>query len=184
MRKLVAYLLTSVDGVAEDPERFVEHFDEVMEANLRSVIATQDTVLLGREMYDEWSEYWPGSDDQPFADFINNVSKRVATASPLRREWRNAEPISGPVEEFVRELKTADGGDIGLHGSLSLTQALLGSGLVDELRLVVAPRVVGRGRRLFADGMAHTLTTRECTATPSGSLLVHYDVTAGVEPAR
>ncbi len=176
MRKVVAYLLMSVDGVAEDPEQFLWHFDDVMEANLSRVIAVQDTVLLGRRMYDEWSRYWPKSDDQPFADFINNVSKRVATTAPLPREWKNAEAIPGPVEDYVRELKTSDGGDVGLHGSLSLTQTLLAAGLVDELRLVVAPCVVGSGRRLFADGTAHTLELVESAGSPSGSLLVHYKV--------
>ena len=63
MRKVVAYVLVSVDGVAEDPETFLLEFDEVMEANLAEVISTQDTVLLGRKMYDQWSDHWPRSDD-------------------------------------------------------------------------------------------------------------------------
>ncbi len=179
MRKVVAYTLVSVDGVAEDPDQFLFHFDKVMEANLGEVIATQDTVLLGRKMYDEWSSYWPKSDDQPFADFINNVHKYVATATPLTREWTNAESIQGPVDDFVRELKAGDGGDIGVHGSISLTQSLLAAELVDEVRLLVAPRVVGSGRRLFEDDMAHSLELVQSTGSPSGSLLVHYHVVTG-----
>src|SRR4051794_21976029 len=105
MRKVVAYTLVSVDGIAEDPDHFLFEFDEVMEANLSDVIGTQDTVLLGRRMYDEWSTYWPESDDQPFADFINNVRKYVATSTPLTSQWAHAEPIQGPVNDFVRELK-------------------------------------------------------------------------------
>ncbi len=181
MRKVVAYTLVSVDGVAEDPDQFVFDFDKVMEANLGEVIGTQDTVLLGRKMYDEWSKYWPKSDDQPFADFINSVHKHVATATPLTREWTNAEPIQGPVDDFVRELKSGDGGDIGIHGSISLTQSLLAVGLVDEVRLLVAPRVVGRGRRLFEGGVAHTLVLVQSFGSPSGSLLVHYNVVTGSE---
>jgi dihydrofolate reductase len=177
MRKLVAYTLVSVDGVAESPETFVLHFDEVMEANLGEVIGSQDAVLLGRTMYDEWSNHWPKSDDQPFADFINNVRKYVATATPLNREWANAEVIHGRVEDFVRDLKANDGGDIGVHGSISLTQSLLARGLVDEVRLLVAPRVVGKGRRLFDDGVAHSLELVHGTGSPSGSLLLHYKVT-------
>jgi dihydrofolate reductase len=179
MRKVVTYTLVSVDGVAEAPETFFFDFDKVMEANLGEVIGRQDTVLLGRRMYDEWSEYWPKSNDQPFADFINSVHKYVATASPLTREWTNAESIQGPVDDFVRELKSGDGDDIGVHGSISLTQSLLGAGLVDEVRLLVAPRVVGRGRRLFEDNQAHTIDLVECTGSPSGSLLVHYQVVTG-----
>jgi dihydrofolate reductase len=179
MRKVVAYMLVSVDGVAEDPDQFVFDFDELMEANLGAVIGTQDAVLLGRHVYDEWSNYWPKSDIQPFADFINNVHKYVATATPLTREWTNAEPIQGPVDDFVRKLKSGAGGDIGVHGSISLTQALLAAGLVDELRLLVAPRVAGGGRRLFEDGVAHTLELVHSTGSPSGSLLVHYNVING-----
>ena len=179
MRKVVVYTLVSVDGVAQDPETFLFDFDKTMEANLAEVIGTQDVVLLGRRMYDEWSSYWPKSDDQPFADFINNVHKYVATASPLTNEWTAAEAIQGPVDDFVRELKAGQGGDIGVHGSIALAQYLLAQGLVDELRLLVAPHVVGTGRRLFEDDAAYSLELVGSTASPSGSLLIHYRVIVG-----
>jgi dihydrofolate reductase len=176
MRKVVAYMLVSVDGVAEDPDQFLFEFDDAMEAHLAEVIGRQDTVLLGRKMYDEWANFWPESDIQPFADFINSVHKYVATASPLTREWTNAEPVQGSVDDFVRELKSGDGGDIGVHGSIALTQSLLAAGLVDEVRLVVAPRVAGSGRRLFEGGTAYSLELVQTTVSPSGSLLVTYEV--------
>jgi len=179
VRKVVVYALMSVDGVAQDPETFLFDFDETMEANLAEVIGTQDVVLLGRRMYDEWSRYWPKSDDQPFADFINTVQKYVATGSPLTTEWTGAEAITGAVDHFVRELQAGEGGDIGVHGSISLTQYLLARGLVDEVRLLVAPRVVGSGRRLFEDDVAYSLELVQSTGSPSGSLLVHYRVIAG-----
>ncbi len=178
MRKVVVYMLVSVDGVAEDPDAFMFEFDDVMDADLGEVIGTQDTVLLGRKMYDEWSTFWPKSDIQPFADFINSVHKYVVTATPLTREWANAEPIHGPVFDFVRKLKSGTGGDIGVHGSMTLAQSLLGAGLVDQIRLAVAPRVAGRGRRLFEDDVAHTLKLVKSTSSPSGSLLLSYDVVA------
>ena len=178
MRKVVLYTLLSADGVAQDPETFVSDFDPVVEANLGEVIAAQDTVLLGRRMYDQWSEYWPGSDDQPFADFVNAVEKHVATSTPLATSWTNARAIEGPVEDFVRDLRTGDGGDIGVHGSLLLSQSLLGAGLVDELRLVVAPCVVGTGRRLFEPDAAYRLELVDSTASQTGSLLLHYRVSA------
>lgn len=64
----------------------------------------------------------PTSDDQPFADFINGVQKSVATSTPLRTSWSNAEAITGPVEDFVRELQAGEGGEIGVQGSISLTR--------------------------------------------------------------
>jgi dihydrofolate reductase len=178
VRKVVVYTLLSVDGVAQDPETFLFDFDEAMEANLTEVIERQDVVLLGREMYDEWSRYWPQSDDQPFADFINNVTKYVASTRPLANEWTGAERIEGPVDDFVRELKAGEGGDIGVHGSIALTQYLLAQGLVDELRLLVAPHVVGSGRRLFQDDVTYALELVRSTSSPSGTLLLHYDVIA------
>jgi dihydrofolate reductase len=183
MRKVVVYTLVSVDGVAEAPEEFVRDFDPVMEANLAEVIEAQDVVLLGRVMYEEWANYWPSSDDQPFADFINGVRKYVVTSTPLTTEWTNAEAVHIPVGDFVRDLRSGAGGDIGVHGSISLVQSLLAAGLVDELHLVIAPSVVGTGRRLFVDELpGHRLELLGSTATPSGSLLVAYRVAADTRP--
>jgi dihydrofolate reductase len=176
MRKVVAYTLLSVDGVAESPELFVEDFDAEMDAHLAAVIRTQDEVLLGRRMHDEWAHFWPTADIEPFAGFINTVPKYVATSTPLHDSWSGARAIHGPVGDFVRDLKSRDGGDIGLHGSIELTRSLLGSGLVDELRLVVAPVVAGAGRRLLVDGAGHRLQLVSGVATSSGALLLDYRV--------
>ena len=183
MRKVVLYELMSADGVVETPTSFLFDFDEVMDDHLEEVIGSQDTVLLGREMYDEWSEYWPPSDIQPFADFINNVEKFVATSSPLTGSWPHTTAIDGPVAAFVRTLKAGDGGDIGVHGSITLAQSLLAAGVVDEVVLVVAPTLSGTGRRLVESGDAFTrLETQSVTTTPSGALLLHYRVTGNERP--
>ena len=89
MRKVVAYELLSLDGVAEKPDGFFADWDAAMEANLAAVIASQDAVILGRRSYDEWAGYWPESDVEPFATFINGVTKYVATSTPLDRKWAN-----------------------------------------------------------------------------------------------
>jgi dihydrofolate reductase len=176
VRKVVAYTLLSVDGVAESPELFVEDFDAEMDAHLADVIASQDAVLLGRRMHDEWARFWPTSDIEPFAGFINTVTKYVATSTPLQDSWNGAAAIPGPVDDFVRELRSRDGGDIGVHGSIELTRSLLGSGLVDELRLVVAPVVAGAGRRLLVDEARHRLQLVSSVSTSSGALLLDYRV--------
>jgi dihydrofolate reductase len=177
MRMVVAYELVSLDGVAESPDSFLFDFDEVMDDHLRWVIAEQDTVLLGRRMYDEWAAFWPTSDMQPFADFINAVPKHVVTSTPLTDPWTNATALDGAtLGASVEELKRADGGDIGVHGSIDLARSLLRVGLVDELRLVVAPTVAGRGRRLFEGVELTRLDLLRSTTTPSGALLVDYAV--------
>jgi len=176
MRKVVLYELLSLDGVAEGPDKFFTDWDEAMDANLAAVIATQDAVILGRRSYDEWSEFWPGSEIEPFATFINGVAKYVASSTPLGRQWQNATAIEGALVEFVQDLKNSSGGDIGVHASISVAQALLSADAIDEVRLVVAPAVVGRGRRLL-DGLPPVrLESLRGAMSPRGYLLADYRI--------
>lgn len=175
MRNIVVYELLSLDGVAEDPDVFFTDWDEVMDANLAAVIGRQDAVILGRRSYDEWAQFWPGSPIEPFASFINGVAKYVATSTPLDRDWANATAIDGGLIEFARDLKEGPGGDIGVHASISVAQALLAAGLVDELQIVIAPSITGKGRRLFEDGAPLIrLESIRSSTSPSGYLLADY----------
>jgi dihydrofolate reductase len=190
-RKLVLYTLMSLDGAVDEPGRYFTHglehdqtpeFDAVMDENEARIIASQDAVLLGRGMYDEWSRFWPTVDGEPFAEFINRVKKYVVTSTPLAGEWHNAEAVRGPIGELVRDLKARPGRDIGVHGSIQLAQSLLAAGLVDELELVVGPSFGFAGRRLFPHpGAARHLDLLSATRTPSGSLLLRYRIST--EPA-
>jgi dihydrofolate reductase len=170
------YELLSLDGVAEEPDRFITDWDDAMDANLGAVIAAQDAVILGRRSYDEWAEFWPSSTIEPFATFINGVAKYVATSAPLEREWPNASAIDGGLIEFVREQKSRPGGDIGVHASISVAQTLLASDVVDELRLVIAPRIAGTGRRLLEGLPPIGLESIRCVPSPSGHLIADYRV--------
>ena len=176
MRKIVVYELLSLDGVAEAPDKFLTDWDDAMEANLAAVIATQDAVILGRRSYTEWAQFWPTSQIQPFAAFINGVTKHVVTSTPLDRNWANARVLEGGLVEFVRDLKQQRGGDIGVHASISVAQALLAAGVVDELRLVIAPRIAGRGRRLLNGLPSVQLESVRSKISPTGYLLVDYRV--------
>jgi hypothetical protein len=115
VRKVVVYELLSLDGVADKPEAWFAGWDDVTEANLGAVIAAQDAVILGRRSYEEWAGFWPGSDIEPFATFINGVAKYVATSAPLDRGWANATAIDGDLAGFVRDLRSQPGADIGVH---------------------------------------------------------------------
>jgi dihydrofolate reductase len=176
VRKLVVYELLSLDGVAEDPDGFIADWDDAMDANLAAVIATQDAVILGRRSYTEWAQFWPSSQMQPFATFINGVTKYVATSTPLDHDWANATAVSGGLVEFVRDLKQQRGGDVGVHASISVAQALLSADVVDELRLVVAPRIAGRGRRLLDGLPSIRLESLGSEISPTGSLLLDYRI--------
>ena len=176
MRKIVLGMLLSLDGVAEDPNRFFSEWDDVVDATIPRLIATQDAVILGRRTYDEWVGFWPGSEIEPFATFINGVAKHVATSAPLEPQWSNAHVIDGDLVEFARRLKDGPGGDIGVHGSISVAQALLAAGLVDELRLAIAPSIAGDGRRLF-DGLPPIRWELIRSETsPTGYVLADYRV--------
>jgi hypothetical protein len=133
MRKVVLHTLTSLDGAVDDPRRYFPDtdptvrgapvFDPVMADLEARLIGSQDAVLLGRNMFDEWSRYWPTADEQPFAAFINSVKKYIVTSMPLTNSWGDAEAVAGPVADVVRDLKARPGGDIGVHGSIELAQS-------------------------------------------------------------
>jgi dihydrofolate reductase len=176
VRKVVVYELMSLDGVAEDPDGFITEWDGAMDANLAAVIGTQDAVILGRRSYDEWAGFWPGSEIQPFATFINAVTKYVATSSPLDREWANARAVNGGLVEFLRDLKNQPGADIGVHASISVARTLLTAGVVDELTLVIAPRIAGAGRRLLDGLPSIRLNLIRSVTSETGHLLVNYRV--------
>jgi dihydrofolate reductase len=174
MRKVVAYELLALDGTAERPEEFFTGFDAVMEENLGRVIAAQDAVLLGRRTYDEWARFWPPSDIEPFASFINGVQKFVVTSTPPEQHWANTIVVESGLPGFLAELKQQPGGDIGVHGSIALAQSLLRDDLLDELRLVIAPAWPGSGRKLFDGAAPKRLTLTRSVTSPAGYLLADY----------
>jgi dihydrofolate reductase len=176
MRKVVVYELLSLDGIAEQPNEFITDFDETMRENLRRVITSQDAVLLGRRTYNDWAEFWPSSDIEPFASFINGVQKFVVTSTPLEQPWASSSVVADGLPQFVADLKRQPGGDIGIHGSITLAQSLLKESLVDELRLVIAPALHIQGRRLFDHGSPTRLSLTRSITSPTGYLLVDFEV--------
>ncbi|HEY8717127.1 dihydrofolate reductase family protein [Pengzhenrongella sp.] len=181
MRKVVVCELMSLDGVAAAPDGFFTEWDDALDAATAGWIATQDAVILGRRSYDEWVGFWPGSEIQPFATFINSVPKYVATSPPLDAGWANASAIDGGLVDFVRDLKSQPGGDIGVHASISVAQALLTAGVVDDLRLALAPTIAGTGRKLL-DGLPPIgLVPIRGVISPTSHLILDYRV---IEAAR
>jgi dihydrofolate reductase len=176
VRKIVVYEFMSLDGVAEAEVIYGAGWNDALDAELAAVIATQDAVILGRRSYDEWAGFWPSSEIEPFATFINGVTKYVATSTPLDRDWANATVIDGGLVEFVRDLKQGDGGEVGVHASISVAQALLSAGVVDELRLVIRPMIAGRGRRLFDGLPSIQLEWIRSQVSPTGYRLDDYRV--------
>ncbi len=177
MRKVVLYHLQSLDGVGEEPSDWMSDNGAEIFENLGTVIETQDDILLGRGTYDYWVGYWPNSNVEPFASFINSTRKHVFTSRELSEDWANSTVVDSSAAEYVANLKQGEGGDIGIHGSIDLSRSLLQADLVDELRLVVAPSVAQKGRKIFAGedgGGLRELELRESGVTDGGSLLLWY----------
>jgi dihydrofolate reductase len=156
MRKVVASELVSLDGVMGSPQEWAfSYSDDEMEQANASGMAASDALLLGRATYQEFASYWPyqNSADQPYTDYLNSTPKFVVSTTleePL--EWQNSTLIKGNLAEEITELKRLPGKDITIIGSAALVQSLLADGLLDELRLMVHPLVLGGGKRLFEDG--------------------------------
>ncbi len=155
MRKVVASELVSLDGVMESPNEWAFSYsnDEMEQANA-SGMAASDALLLGRATYQEFASYWPyqNSADQPYTNYLNSTPKFVVSTTleePL--EWQNSTLIKGNLAEEITELKRLPGKDITIIGSAALVQSLLADGLLDELRLMVHPLVLGGGKRIFED---------------------------------
>jgi dihydrofolate reductase len=153
MKKVTAGLFVSLDGVTESPEKWqLPYFNDEMGEAVGAAMAAADAMLLGRVTYQEFASYWPGvsSEDQPFADYMNNSPKYVASRileGPL--EWNNSTLIKGNLVEEIARLKRQPGKNIGITGSVTLVQSLLQEDLLDELGLMIHPVVVGSGKRIF-----------------------------------
>jgi dihydrofolate reductase len=161
--------------VAEEPGDWISDGGPEVFANLGEIIESQDDVLMGRGTYDYWVGYWPTSDVEPFASFINGVRKHVVSSSEPTEQWANSTLVSAPVDGYVEALKDQPGRDIGIHGSIRLARSLLRARLVDELRLVVAPAIAGHGERLFADDdELDRLELIDSDRSPKGTLFLHY----------
>jgi dihydrofolate reductase len=149
MRKIVAGLHMSLDGIIEAPEKW--SFDYYCDEVGRSIKARRDAteiLLLGRRMYEEFAAIWPGQSGE-IADFMNNTPKLVATTTLTSVDWAGATILSGDLTATLTELKQQPGGNITVTGSASLVQSLIRDGLLDELHLLVCPVVLGTGKRLF-----------------------------------
>ncbi len=178
MRKISAGMFMSLDGVVKSPDKFVfPYFNDEVGQAVGSYTAAADTVLMGRKLYEEWADYWPGKTaaDDPFADYINNTPKLVVSNTLKSVDWANTTLISGDVAAEIKRLKQQPGKNIGMSGSATLVRWLLGQGLVDELALFIFPVVVGAGQRLF-DGSGERLSLKltGSKTTETGVLLLSY----------
>ena len=184
MGRIVVSEFVSVDGVAEDPGG-AEDFDrggwafefsrgeEGDQFKVDELMAS-DALLLGRRTYEGFADAWP-SREREFADKFNSMPKHVVSSTLTDPEWTNSTVIDGDLDEAVEGLRRDYEGDVVVHGSPELVQALLDRGLVDELRLMVFPVVLGAGKRLFGETSAkRPLELAESRAVGDGVQILVY----------
>ena len=174
MRKLVVTEFISLDGVIENPGWTFKYWnDEIANFKGEETLAS-DALLLGRATYEGFAAAWPNSTDEG-APYFNGVRKYVVSKSLKKAEWNNTVILSGDLVEEVNKLKQQDGTNITVHGSGKLAQALIKQGLVDSLRLLVYPVVLGKGQRLFEDDITATFNLVSAKPFSSGVTALIYE---------
>jgi dihydrofolate reductase len=132
-------------------------------------------LLLGRRTYDIWSRFWPKAPSSPMSDRLNAATKYIATHRPESLEWGPFEGLGPDIVEDVRRIKSHTGPDLILSGSSTLTSTLLEHGLADEVVLIVYPILLGKGKRLFAEGTPpRAFEFAGTNALPSGVVINAY----------
>ena len=182
MRKIISHLIMTLDGVVQFDAVHQEiaqlrENEEVLE-DFFSKVKDEDAMLLGRTTYQDWKDYWPTSDFQPFADHINGVDKYVITNTLKEVQWGESKNISLVRDnqlDKIASLKNQNGENIGIHGSGKLVCSLLYAGLLDELRLEIYPVIAGSGDRLFPKGSAvKSLKLLDQRVTKNGVSILTY----------
>jgi dihydrofolate reductase len=175
--RLVATEYVSLDGVFEEPGHWSFPFFNEEAAQFKSAeLQATDALLLGRRTYEGFAAAWPTMKDTgEFGERMNTMPKYVVSATLDKAEWGGSRLIKGNVVEEVRKLKQAPGQDLLLSGSAQLFNSLMRENLIDVYRLMVHPIVLGKGKRLFTDGMSETplelLSTRQFG---TGILILEY----------
>lgn len=180
MRKIVAGLYVSVDGVVEAPDTWTgPYFSPEVGQVVGSLIAGGDTLLLGRVTYQGFAAAF-GGQSGGMADTMNSFPKVVVSTTLDRADWQNSTLISGGVAAKITKLKQQPGRNINVSGSGTLVSWLLRQGLLDQLDLLMFPVVVGHGKRLVgADGNQVGLTLAASEAFSSGVVHLTYHPASG-----
>ncbi|WP_217575539.1 dihydrofolate reductase family protein [Mesorhizobium sp. GbtcB19] len=189
MRKIIAATFVSLDGVMQAPGGPEEdpvggfkfggwtfhYFDEVAGAAMGEMFSKPFDLLLGRRTYDIFAAHWPYQND-PIADVFNPATKYVATHRPDSLTWENTKPLGPDIVATLRRLKQEEGPDLLIQGSGNLIQTLLANGLIDEIRLMIFPLVLGKGKRLFGDNaMPAAFKLVKSQVTSTGVIMTTYE---------
>ena len=199
--KITITEFVTLDGVSQGPGSptedtsggftrggwLVPHLDQRFVQRASEWLDLADGLLLGRRTYEAFARDWPQitDPDDPFTERMNSLPKYVVTDTPIDAAWNPTTVLRGNAVRSIAALKSRPGRELQIHGSARLGCSLLSAGLVDTLRLVVAPTIIGAGRRLLAhpsDSIGLRLLKHE--VTPAGLLLLEYETTGASSVAE
>jgi dihydrofolate reductase len=186
MRKVIFYMLTSIDGFYEGPNREIDwhNVDEEYNDFAIDFLDHVDLLLFGRLTYELMAGYWPTEaakrDDPVVASKMNGLSKIVFSRTLEKAEWENTRLVRSYVPEEVLRIKGEEGKDIAIFGSSDLVVSLIRFNLIDEFRIMVNPIVLGKGKSVFAgiEGR-YRLKLKNMRAFESGNVLLYYEPVKG-----
>ncbi|WFU03448.1 dihydrofolate reductase family protein [Rhizobium sp. CB3171] len=197
MRRIITATFISLDGVMqapgapeEDPTggfRFggwtFPYFDEATGSALGQIFGKPFDLLLGRKTYDIFAAYWPyAGEDDSIGVLFNKVTKYVATRGDIRLDWNNSQSLGTDVTAALTELKKGEGPDLLIQGSGNLIQTLLRHGLIDEYTVLTFPVLLGKGKKLFAEGtVPAALKLIRSQSFPSGVIMATYEPAGDVK---
>jgi dihydrofolate reductase len=189
MGKLTVTTFVTLDGVqqgpghqAEDPSGGFDlggwvppHADEVMGGKMAEWYGRADAFLLGRRTYENFAGFWPTVTDpnDPIAAALNGRPKHVVSTTLTSSDWADTSFIDGDVAAAVRDLKKQYDGEVQVHASATLLKTLIEHDLVDEYRLMVFPVILGKGRKLFADGVPPRTVRHASTDVTANGVVIH-----------
>ena len=184
MARIVVTEFVTLDGVFEDPggsegvERggWAFQFERGEEGDRFKLDETMgsEAMLLGRRTFEEFAKHWPERDGE-FADKFNSMPKYVVSSTLRDPAWNNTTVLEGDVVDAVTRLTKEQDGDIAVHGSAQLVQALIEHDLVDELRLMVFPVVLGSGKRLFGEMAKKPMRLSDSRTVGDGVAILVYE---------
>lgn len=174
-RKVVAHLFHSLNGVVESPNLWqFDAFGPEEGELMGQTIGPVTDVVIGRKLWQEWSEYWPGADD-PFGAWINPVRKHVVSSTLSGDLPWNSTLIEGDPVAYVRQLRSSGSGDISVAGGIETVRSLFLAGQIDALTLTTHPVATNEGRRLFDEQVPTTrLRLLEARSTSAGNAILTY----------
>ncbi|MDR7246155.1 dihydrofolate reductase family protein [Priestia megaterium] len=178
MRKIIVSMYMSLDGVIEEPAWTMPYFNEEVAKFQSDLLFDSEALLLGRVTYEGFAAAWPSmTDEEGFADKMNSMPKYVTSRTLDQAEWNATLIKSNNVTDEILKLKQEPGQNLLIYGSSDLVHTLIQEDLIDEYHLIVHPIILGKGKRLFKDGIdAKNLKLVNSKTTSLGVVILSYQL--------